>query len=45
MIKLETTISITDENVLISKWVVVDPSDAEIYFVFQGDMKTTNRVC
>jgi hypothetical protein len=35
--KLETTIFIKVNNVLISKGVVVDPSNTEIYNVVQGD--------
>jgi hypothetical protein len=41
--KLENTIFITDQNILISKGVVVDPLDMEIYSVVQGDIKTTKR--
>jgi hypothetical protein len=41
---LENTIFIDDKNVLIFK-VIVDPSDAEIGSVVQGDIKITDRLC
>jgi hypothetical protein len=44
MTKLETNIIFTDSNAFISKWVVVDILDTEIYYVVQSDTQTTNRL-
>jgi hypothetical protein len=42
---METTMCITVFNVLVSKEVVVDTNNIEIYSVVQGDIEKTNRLC
>jgi hypothetical protein len=43
MTKLWKTIFITDKNVLKTKKFAVDPSDAEIHSVVQGDIKSNEH--
>jgi hypothetical protein len=38
------TTFIADLYVLISKWVMLDPSDTVLYWLVQGDIKITNSL-
>jgi hypothetical protein len=44
MVWVEATKCIDALYVLMSKWVVVVPSNTEIYLVVQGEIKITNRL-